>query len=275
MRTIGVDFGLSVTDAVLVEGGRIVATDAAAGAASADADMHAALAAALAAVGGTTGVDAVALTGGRSHTLADASVGVRVHTVEEPRAIGAGGLALADVDRALVVSCGTGTAMVAAVRGGASRHVTGTPVGGGTIAGLGSALLGVRDTAQVVALARRGRAHGVDTTLADVLGAGVGSLPPSATAVSFGRLATAEAPPDPADVAAGLVTMVAQTIGIVAVNAAGAHGFDRVVLVGRLAEIDLVRDMVAAVFRVYGRDAPLVPEGAAHATAYGAVLATR
>jgi len=268
---VGVDFGLSVTDAVLVRGGR--------------AERHASLLrpgpaspevlrAALQAldVGGDEPA-AVAVTGGRSRELAGAP-GVVV--VEEPEAIGRGALALAGLDRALAVSCGTGTAMVVAdAPNGAFRHATGTPVGGGTLEGLGKALLGVGLASEVAAMAARGDASQVDTTLGEVLGGGLAGLPPRATAVSLGRLARLEDEPAPEDLAAGLTTMVAQTISLLALNAKAAHGLPSAVFVGRLAGLPFVRDMIGAVFAVYGQEAPLVPAGGETAVALGAALAAR
>src|SRR5690606_25957250 len=169
---------------------------------------------------------------------------------------------------------GTGTAMVVAdAPNGAFRHATGTPVGGGTLEGLGKALLGVGLASEVAAMAARGDASQVDTTLGEVLGGGVGDLPPRATAVSLGRLAAQGGRAAPEDVAAGLATMVAQTIALVALNAQAAHGLPHAVFVGRLAGLPFVRGMIGAVFAVYGAEAPLFPEAGEAAVALGAALA--
>ncbi len=266
---IGIDFGLSVTDAVLIDSGRIArrASQVRPGPAS-----PAVLRAALEALelGGSDGLP-VAVTGGRSRELAG-EPGVTV--VDEPTAIGRGALALAGLERALAVSCGTGTAMVLAdAAAGAFRHVTGTPVGGGTLEGLGKALLGTGLASEVAALAERGEASAVDTTLGDVLGGGLGQLPERATAVSLGRLARLGSEPRREDLAAGLATMVAQTIALIALNAKAAHGVDDVVLVGRLATFPFVREMIGAVFGVYGQERPRFPDDGDWAVAFGAALA--
>jgi type II pantothenate kinase len=265
----GIDFGLTVTDAVVVEGGRVVRHAALVRPGPADVTI---LRRALDALG-EADVTSIAATGGRSRELPASLGGVPIRIVDEPRAIGLGGLALAGLEHALVVSCGTGSAMVVA-DAGRDRfvHVTGTPVGGGTLEGLGAHLLGTRDVAEIVALAAAGRSSGVDTTLGDVLGGGVGSLPPSATAVSFGRLALGESGTRE-ELAASLVTMIAQTIAIIAHNAARAHEVPAVVVVGRLAEVPPVRSMIEAVFRIYGADPPRFPDGAPTVAALGAALA--
>jgi len=292
---IGVDLGQSVTDAVLVgPGGSVTAHS---GFATRGREAGAALRDALAALGdGVADPALVGVAGGRSASLGDGGASAsarRFVTVSEPEAIGRGGLALAGLEAALVVSCGTGTAMVSARAAYAGReatyeHVTGTPVGGGTLRALGGLLLGTHDAEAIAALAATGDASGVDTTLADVLGTGLGSLPPTATAVSLGRLAdddpdeargraaAGRAGVDRADLAAGLVTMVAQTIAIVAANAVRAEDLPAVVMVGRVATLPPVRSMLEAVFRVYGlADALHVPPSGATATALGAALAAQ
>ena len=59
--------------------------------------------------------------------------GIPTEQVEEFTAVGVGGLALSGVEKAVVVSMGTGTAFVWAQRGGEVRHLCGSGVGGGTL----------------------------------------------------------------------------------------------------------------------------------------------
>lgn len=274
-RTVGVDFGLSVTDAVLLEDGQVAAHQSFHRPGPADEQLLARVMSDLRSQTAMGAPAAIGVTGGRSAQLPASFAGTRVVKAREPEAIGRGGLALSGVERALVVSCGTGTAMIAADAAAQSyHHVSGTAVGGGTLEGLGMHLLGLRDASAIAELARTGDAGAVDTTLGEVLGGGVGNLPPGATAVNLGRLAEIERP-EPANLAAGLVTMVAQTIALISLNAARAHGLEDVVFVGRLAEFEAVRNNLEAVFALYGAGAANFPEGAALATALGAALKAR
>ena len=291
---VGVDLGLSVTDAVMLPAAAPAAALDHVRFDTAGRTPAEALRAALAALGSdATSVSEIGVTGGRSASLAGAADDLlpdaaapgtarpALIVVAEPEAIGRGGLALADLRAALVVSCGTGTAMIAAdadADDAARRyaHASGTPVGGGTLRALGGLLLGNRDAHEICDLAAAGDASRVDTTLGEVLGSGLGTLPPDATAVSLGRLADQARDVRREDLAAALVTMVAQTIGLVAVNAVRAHGLPAVIMVGRLATLPPVRSMLRAVFAVYGMTQLLhLPDGAAHATALGAALAAR
>ena len=272
---LGIDFGLTVTDVVAVADSETrahVALDRPGPASLALVDR------ALDAVGVPhADIAGIAVCGGRSRSLPASHRGVPLIKVDEPTATAVGGLALTGVSTALVVSCGTGTAMVAAdAASGRHVHVTGTPVGGGTLEGLGLLLIGMSDGAALAALAATGSAGGVDTTLSDVLGGSLGNLPPSATAVSFGRVGSLAQRPSRADVAAGLCVMVSQTIALIALNAAKATGHEQVVFVGRVARFPVVSRMLAAVFNVYGfPTAPLLPEYGERATALGAALHAR
>lgn len=278
---VGVDFGLSVTDAVAITDGEVSAHAALSRPGPASlAVLDRALAALITRLPpGSSLAGPVGITGGRSRELPERHQGLRLSQVGEPEALARGALALAGVGRALVVSCGTGTAMVAGdAAAGTFDHVTGTPVGGGTLQAFGRLLFDGRDADAVAAMAMAGDAGKVDTTLADVLGGSLGGLPASATAVSLGRLGALEGPlasrPAAADLAAGLCTMVAQTIAIIAVNAARAIGSPSVVFVGRLARYEMIASMIRAVFTVYRYPLPpLFPDGSEQATALGAALA--
>lgn len=281
-----VDFGLTVTDALLFERGEIVARTSRLRPGSASVELLAGLIEELSRLAGfadgSGGIESIAVTGGRARELPAALNGTPIVHIDEPSAAGRGGLHGAGVDRALVVSCGTGTAMISAdATVGEYRHVGGTPVGGGTLEGLGSRMLGESNALTICSLALSGTAAAVDTTLGEVLGGSLGSLPPTATAVSLGRLARLEEEPAREDLAAGLVTMVAQTIGLIALGAARTNGLEQVVLIGRLAEQPAISNMVKAVFRVYGfPNAPIAPADAnydngyeaGHAVALGAAL---
>lgn len=283
---LGIDFGLTNTDAVLVEDGRMVRqwTLHHAGPARLEVLEHALAAGGLEAAQ----LSAIATTGGLHHTLPDRFGGVPVHKVGEAEAIGRGGLALAgmaapreleprtatprELVRALVVSAGTGTAMIAA-RDGSFEHVTGSAVGGGTLLGLGRLLLGTADPLEIARLAKAGDSGGVDSTLADAIGGGIGHLPASATAVNFGRVATSDRPPSREDLAAGLFTIVGQVIGVIALNAAKAHGLERIVIVGHLPDLEPLQEALERVWQFYlVEPRPLIPPYSGWATALGAAL---
>lgn len=220
----------------------------------------------------------VGVTGGRARSLPARHGQLELVQVGEPEAVMRGALHLAGLPGGMAVSCGSGTVMVLGERNGPFKHVTGTPVGGGTLQAFGRLLFDGSDADEVAALALEGDAAGVDTTLADVLGGSLGELPASATAVSLGRLGAASGTldelPAPADLAAGLCTMVAQTIALIALNAAFANGSPPLVFVGRVARYPYIADMIAAVLRIYRYPHEAAfPAGGEKATAIGAAVA--
>ena len=216
----------------------------------------------------------LAVTGGR-HRLLPTQIGdCVVQSVGELEAIGRGGQAIAtaidETQPLLVVSAGSGTAMIKA-QGRSYNHVTGTAVGGGTMLGLSRLLIGTVDPQEIDQFAQSGDSNGVDLSLADVITGPIGALPAAATAVNFGRMARSTATPSRADLAAGIVTLVGQTIALIAINAARAVPTTTIVITGHLTDMATMRRILAAVGGFYGQTFQM-PADAGYATALGALL---
>lgn len=211
----------------------------------------------------------IAVTGGRYRELGAEVDGVPLVKVPEVEAIGRGGLVLAGLDQALVVSAGTGTAMVAARMGG-SHHVTGSAVGGGTLQGFGALLLGTSDALSLDRLGADGDANQVDLTLEEAIGGTVGGLPPDANAVNFGKPPNLLASASHADIAAGLVRLVAQVIAVIAINAANATGMEAIVFTGHLIDLPQVRRELNLTAGFYGREF-ILPDHPGRGTVQGAL----
>jgi type II pantothenate kinase len=264
-----IDFGASNTDIVVRDGGSTrhwtLPTDGQPDEARVRHVLHA---------GGVSARDVewIAVTGGNRALLPSAIDGRVLHRVDEVRAIGRGGLALAQLESALVTSAGSGTACVAATGEGA-HHVTGTGVGGGTLVGLGRLLLDTVDPREIDALAQRGTDTTHNLTIAEVLGGAIGSLPPETTAVNFGRVARHPVEASREDTAAALVNMVGQVIALIAINAARAQQMPHVVIVGHLSDLMSIRRTFGLVAKFYGTTI-LTPDAGGSATAIGALLST-
>jgi type II pantothenate kinase len=264
---IAIDFGASNTDVVASAGDALRRWTIAGNGAPDEPHLLAALAA-----GGadSESVASLAVTGGNRRALPPSLAGRPLVPVDEVSAIGRGGLALAGLDAALVVSAGSGTAVVAA-SGGACRHVTGTGVGGGTLLGLGRLLLGSAEPGELDALALAGNPNAVNLTIGEVIGGPIGRLPADTTAVNFGRAARRVVDARREDLAAALVNMVGQVIAVIAINAARSERLDPIVVVGHLADMASVRATLAQVGEFYGARI-VIPEGGGYATALGALL---
>ncbi len=271
---LGLDFGLTNLDGVLLEGNRIrhAWRQDTRGPASLDVLEHAL------SVGGiqSDGLELIATTGGRHRDLPSSWNGVPIRPIGEAAAVGHGGLAMANLQAGLVVSAGTGTSMIASritPEKNDFTHVTGSAVGGGTLLGLSKLLLGTSDPLEVGCLAALGDPAQVDSTLSDVIGGGIGHLPADATAVNLGRLVALETPPSREDLAAGLVTLVSQVIAVIALNAARANTLERIVIVGHLPDLEPVQAALHRVWGFYGvTPGPIIPAQRGFATALGAAL---
>lgn len=215
----------------------------------------------------------IAVTGGNRTALSSELDGRVIHHVPEVQAIGRGGLALAGLERAVVASAGSGTAVVAAGPGG-SRHVSGTGVGGGTLVGLARLLVGTVDPEEIDALARAGKDTTHNLTIGEILGQAIGSLPPETTAVNFGRVARHEVAASREDTAAALVNMVGQVIAVIAINAARAQQLPDTVIVGHLTDLPSVRRTFELVGQYYQATIH-IPVSGGKATALGALLTVR
>lgn len=269
-RSAAIDFGASNTDVVVDDGDTLRRWNLPSQGQPDEARVREVLAA-----GALTPSDVawIAVTGGNRERLPALIDQRPLYKIDEVRAIGRGGLALARVDRGLVTSAGSGTAVVSADPDGA-RHITGSGVGGGTLVGLGRMLLGITDPHELDRLARAGSPTGLNLTIREILGGAIGTLPPDTTAVNFGRVARHPVDATPADTAAALVNMVGQVIAIIAVNAARATQQEHIIIVGHLSDLQSVRETFALVGQFYGATLQ-VPEFGGYATATGALLEAR
>lgn len=214
-----------------------------------------------------TDVERIALTGVGASYVDGNIYGIPTEKIEEFTAVGEGGLALSGQTRAVVVSMGTGTAFIWADRE-SIRHLCGSGVGGGTLAGLCSRLCGTRQYSQIVKLAAMGDVGHIDLTVGDITRNSHPTLPLDITAANFGNVsddATA------GDFAAGVVNMILQSIGTTAVMACRACGGDTVVLTGFMSHLPQARACFDLFTRLHGIRFT-IPEHAAFATAIGAAL---
>ena len=215
-------------------------------------------------------VKKVVLTGVGSSFVDGNIYGIPTEKVEEFTAVGVGGLALSGEERAVVVSMGTGTAFIWAEQGKDVRHLLGSGVGGGALAGLCSKLCGTRKYNQIVKLAADGDVNKCDLTVGDITRNSHPSLPLDITAANFGNVsddATAS------DFAAATINMVLQSIGTTAVMACRFCNCETVVLTGFMSTLPQAKECFALFTRLHGIKF-LIPEDATFATSIGAALSS-
>lgn len=187
-------------------------------------------------------------------------------TVSELDAIGCGGCFLSGKEQALVVNMGTGTTFILAQHG-TYTHLGGTGIGGGTLLGLGRGLLGIDTPDQLFQLADQGDMGQVDLRIGDLF-TGSETLDPTLTS---SNLAKASPNSTQADWAAGLLNLVLECTGTMAMLACGAHRVSDVVLLGALTQLPQAKARFQVFTQFYAPNYFIVPH-AECATAIGTAL---
>ncbi len=248
MKTLGIDFGASFVNAVLFDGKKLLHQQSIPKSDYSSKFLHQ-----------LPSSDKLATTGGKPKK--------NLPHLNEFDCLSQGGLFLSSLNSAIVISCGTGTAIVLAKKNQPSTHLGGTGIGGGTLQGLGKLILNTASPLKIFKLAQAGNRTPVDLTVGDILGQGIGLLPPEATAANFAKLKSTKKP----DLAQSLVNMISETIAVTACLAAQPSKQKNLVFVGRLVTNQLIQHQLKQACQLFHLT-PLFPNHAAYATALGAAL---
>ena len=181
-------------------------------------------------------IDKVLITGVGSSYVKRDLYGIECVRVSEFDCIGRGGIYLSGLDRALVVSMGTGTAIVHAGRDMETEYLGGTGVGGGTLLGLSRLLVGADDIGHLSEFVEKGDLGNVDLRIKDMTA--TGSAPvinADMTAANFGNVSDIA---DKADIAKGVANLVYETVGMVSIFASRSVGVSDIVLTGNLTRLE-------------------------------------
>ncbi len=212
-------------------------------------------------------VERIMVTGVGSSHIVSKLYGIPTGKVDEFRAIGRGGLFLSGLSNAIIVSMGTGTALVKADHSGV-RHLGGTGVGGGTLLGLSNRMLNVRDFDNLVETALEGNLTQIDLTIGDISHDEVIGLPPDSTASNFGKISDLATK---ADVALGIINLVFQTIGMIAIFATRIDHTRDVILTGNLTNVPQSHEIFVRLGELFDVNF-ITPPSAEYATAAGAAI---
>ena len=216
-------------------------------------------------------IDKVMVTGVGATHMQNPIYNLTCQTVPEFSAVGLGGLYLSGLEEAIIVSMGTGTALVYAKKDGEKTRVEylgGTGVGGGTLLGLTRKMTGVETIEHIEEICREGNLDNIDLRVKDISkDAKYTGVNEDLTAANFGKvsdLATS------ADIALGVANMVAETVAMISVFAARGRGVKDVVIIGNLTNIEAVRN----VFKNLGSFGInfIIPENSSFGTVIGAAL---
>lgn len=213
-------------------------------------------------------ISRVMITGVGSTYIKKPIYGLACESRSEFDSTGFGGLWLSGLSNAIIVSMGTGTAMVHSVRGKTPNYLGGTGVGGGTLAGLSRMILGMDNINHVFELAQKGDISHIDLRVSDITAKSIEGMPCDITASNFGRLSDLASREDKA---LGLVNMVFETIGMCAIFASRSHGVSDIVLTGNLTRAPQAVPIFENLSKLFGVNF-IIPELARYATVIGSAL---
>lgn len=180
-------------------------------------------------------IEKVVMTGVGSSYVKHNLYGIDCERVPEFNCIGRGGLYLSGLDDALVVSMGTGTALVHATADGVMDYLGGTGVGGGTLVGLSKLLVGAEGIDHIVEYASEGELKNIDLRIKDITAKNsLSALNGDMTAANFGNVSDVATK---GDIALGVMNMVFETVGMVSVFASRYCGVRDIVLTGNLTRL--------------------------------------
>ena len=196
--------------------------------------------------------------------------GLDCEKVEEFYGIGKGGLYLSGLSEALVVSMGTGTAMVHAKKCGEMNYLGGTGVGGGTLMGLSKLLLKADNVDHIVEYAREGNLANIDLRIKDITAEdSLSALSRDLTAANFGNVSDIA---ERSDISKGIMNLVFETVGMISIFAARSVGVSNIVLTGSVTRLEYCAEKFSEFNRMgYGVKFH-IPEHSRYATVIGTAL---
>ena len=217
-------------------------------------------------------ISRVMMTGVGSTFITKPLYGLKCESVPEFECVGRGGLYLSGLKETIVVSLGTGTALVHAKKGNEITYLGGTGVGGGTLMGLSKQILNMDDIDHIVELAKNGDLNNIDLRIKDISNkSDFGGLPDFMTAANFGKIsdmATRE------DMALGIINMVFEVAGMIALFAARNHNVKDIVLTGNLTRVPQSKEIFQTLNSMFDVNF-VIPENAQFSTVIGAALSAK
>jgi type II pantothenate kinase len=228
-------------------------------------------------------IDRVMMTGVGSSVSQNPIYGLPCRKVSEFTCVGLGGLYLSGLQEAIVVSMGTGTALIHAKAKqmdecGAPivsnendteiEYLGGTGVGGGTLIGLTKKLTGIATIEHIEHICREGNIENVDLRVGDISRDSFPNMNEKLTASNFGKVSDLATPND---IALGVANLVAETIFMMSIFAARSFGLRDIVLIGNLSTLAPVRRVFDELQDSFGVRF-IIPKNSQYGTVIGAAL---
>jgi len=260
---LGIDFGASTTDFVLVKGKKIIKAKSIQAIPLGKAEFFL-----LKFKFNFFPIKKIKITGGKSAFFKGKILGRKPLHVPELKAIALGALTLTNERKALIASLGTGTAIINAKSKKKLKHLGGTGISGGTLLGLSKLILKTQSLKEIERLASKGKLKNVDLTVEDIIGKGIGIIPGKATASNFAKLQNHKKE----DLALAIINLIAEANAMALAFTARETKQKKIILIGKLAELKSIQKRLKEVLS-YFKLKFIVAKNAGIATAYGAAIA--
>jgi type II pantothenate kinase len=218
-------------------------------------------------------IEKVIVTGAGSSFVKGPLYGLPCVHESEFSCVGRGGLYLSGLSEAIIISMGTGTALVHAKKDGdtvITNYLGGTGVGGGTLIGLSKKLIGIETIDHIVEVANTGSLDNIDLRISDIAKKTSRhiELPHDMTAANFGKVSDIASS---GDLALGIINMIFETIGMIGVFATRNVGTKNIVLTGNMTNLPQAKAIFENLNTLFDVNF-IIPENAVFATAHGAAL---
>ncbi len=218
-------------------------------------------------------IDRVMMTGVGSSYVEQPIYSLDCRPIPEFGSVGIGGLYLSGLSEAIVVSMGTGTAIIYARADSDgichTEYMGGTGVGGGTLIGLSKKMIGIDTIDHIEQICDDGDLSNVDLRVKDLSKTHkYPGMNEEITASNFGKLSDIASK---SDIALGIVNMVSETVATTAIFAARAHKIKNIVLTGNLTTLSHVRAVFENLADSFGVRF-IIPENSQFGTVIGAAL---
>jgi len=209
----------------------------------------------------------IMMTGVGSSFLGDNIYGCPCERVSEFECVGIGGLYLSGLPEAVVVSMGTGTAIVYAKSDNTIEYLGGTGVGGGTLMGLSKLIMKMDDIDHITEIAKEGSLSNIDLKVGDITKGDI-SLPSNLTAANFGKVSDIASK---SDMALGIINMIFETAGMMAIFAARTHNIKDIIVTGNMTTIEICKDIYESLSPIFNMNF-IIPKYSQFSTVIGAAL---
>lgn len=216
-------------------------------------------------------ISKIALTGIGQKEIEGNIKGIKTIKVDEFEAVGIGATKSANLDDALIISIGTGTAFVRA-NNGTYTHIGGTGVGGGTLINLCKRFAGLENFSEISEKIKNADISKVDLRLKDIQEDAINSLLPADITVSnFGKL---EKDANDNDIILGILNMIVETIGMMGIFATQNMKNKNIIVIGCITELQYIKKVLEMLNKLQNVNF-IIPENSEWTVAIGAIESSK